>query len=91
MRLSLGDQQPSTSKESLAILRRYSHGKRNDPAIAPGSQAEFPTHFQNISPSLLDIPLPADFVETHATFDQDVTALANGSVTVQYCIKDYLI
>uniref|UniRef100_A0A0R3S2C4 RUN domain-containing protein n=1 Tax=Elaeophora elaphi TaxID=1147741 RepID=A0A0R3S2C4_9BILA len=72
MRRSLGDQRPSTSNDSLAVLPRHSQDEKNHLVIRQKSRAEFSTHFSSL---LLDIPLPEDFVETHATtFDEDIAA-----------------
>uniref|UniRef100_A0A1I7W1A2 PH domain-containing protein n=1 Tax=Loa loa TaxID=7209 RepID=A0A1I7W1A2_LOALO len=80
MRLSFGDQRPSTSTDCLAVLCKHSREEQTYPAIRQRSRAEFSTHSQDVSSLLFDIPLPADFVETHPTsFDEDVTAPENDS------------
>ncbi|CAG9538929.1 unnamed protein product [Cercopithifilaria johnstoni] len=78
MRLSFGDQRPSTSNDSLAVLSKHSHEEQSHSVIHQGSRAEFSTHSQDVSSLLLDIPLPEDFVETHTTtFDEDIAILEN--------------
>lgn len=83
MRLSVGDQRPSTSDDSL--VSKNSRQEQSHPAIRHGSRTEFS---QDISSLLLDIPLPEDFVETHTTvFDEDITTPEDD--TVMLFIKDY--
>lgn len=92
MRLSLGDQRPSTSNDSLAVLSRHSHEEQSHPAIRQGSRTEFSTHSQDVSSLLLDIPLPADFVETHSiAFDEDIAVPENDSVMHSTLSKTSLI
>ncbi|VIO86985.1 Uncharacterized protein BM_BM9641 [Brugia malayi] len=75
-----GNQRPSTSSGSSAVLCRYSRELESRSAIPQESRLQFSTHSQDVSPLLLDVPLPADFVETHTTsFDKDIAVPENDS------------
>lgn len=81
MRLSISDQRPSTSVDSLAVLSRHSHEEQSHPTIHQGSRTENSTHSQDVSSLLVDVPLPEDFVETHTmAFDEDITTPENDAV-----------
>ncbi|KAM3725474.1 Pleckstrin [Dirofilaria immitis] len=78
MRLSLGNQRSSTSNNSLAVSSRHPRGEQSYSANLRGSRTEFSKQSQDVSSLLFDVPLPADFVETHATaFDEDITVPEN--------------
>ncbi|EJW77556.1 PH domain-containing protein [Wuchereria bancrofti] len=76
-----GNQRPSTSSGSSAVLCRYSCELESHSAIPQESRIQFSTHSQDVSSLLFDVPLPADFVETHTTsFDEDIAVPENDAV-----------
>ncbi|VDO39222.1 unnamed protein product [Onchocerca flexuosa] len=88
MRSSLGNQQPSVSNDSLAVSSRHSHQGQNYPASRHGSRTEFSVPSQDVSSLLFDIPLPADFVETHTTaFDEDIVVAEKDAVIRSFLSK----